>query len=372
MKTGFEGMEYFGSQPEKPKEVCLKKVAESDVYIGIFAHRYGSIPKGEERSITELEYRHAREKGIPCLIYLKDEKMPIPPDHIESDPRKKDKLSALKKELMQEHTCSFFTNPDNLAMQVVADLHKIPVEEKVLYTLEPEMILIPAGGFLMGSDPSKDKLAFPNEQPQHTLYLPDYYLAKTPVTNAQYVAFLQDTGHDHPGHWKGGTPPRGKDDHPVVGVSWHDAVAYCNWLFEVIDKPYRLPSEAEWEKGARGTDGRIYPWDSQWDARRCNSEEGGRGDTTPVEAYPEGASPYGLLDMAGNVWEWTRSLGIGGKYVYPYKADDGREGMEANGNRVVRGGSWRSPRKSARCAARFGHPPGTSENDIGFRVVVLG
>ena len=129
---------------------------------------------------------------------------------------------------------------------------------------EPEMVLIPAGEFLMGSDPSVDKDAYGDEQPQHTLHLPDYYLAKTPVTNAQYVAFVQATDHAPPRHWKSERkPPRGKENHPVVWVTWHDAVAYCDWLSKVTGEPYHLPSEAEWEKGARGSDERIYPWGNQ-------------------------------------------------------------------------------------------------------------
>ena len=160
---------------------------------------------------------------------------------------------------------------------------------------EPEMILIPAGEFLMGSDPAKDRYAAKDEQPQHTLTLPDYYLARTPVTNAQYLAFVQATGQSAPGHWAGGLPPEGKGDHPVVYVSWHDALAYCRWLAQATGKPYALPSEPEWEKGARGADGSIYPWGNQWDAARCNAEKGLLGDTTPVGAYPEGASPYGPL-----------------------------------------------------------------------------
>ncbi len=171
-------------------------------------------------------------------------------------------------------------------------------------------------------------------------------LTRTPVTNAQYAAFVQATGHGQPEHWKGGRPPGDKRRHPVVYVSWHDAVAYCRWLAEVTGKPYRLPSEAEWEKGARGSDGRIYPWGNRWDAQRCNSGEGGPGDTTPVGAYPQGASPYGLLDLAGNVWEWTRSLW--GREVsrpafgYPYDAEDGREDPGAGDEvlRVLRGGAF--------------------------------
>jgi formylglycine-generating enzyme required for sulfatase activity len=232
--------------------------------------------------------------------------------------------------------------------------------------IEPEMVLIPAGEFLMGSDPSVDKDARDNEQPQHTLYLPDYYLAKTPVTNAQYAAFVQATTyHRQPEGWEAGKPPSGKEDHPVVNVSWHDAVAYCNWLAKVTGRPYRLPSEAEWEKGARGTDGRIYPWGNEWDAKRCNTVESDKWGTTPVGAYPQGASPYGLLDMAGNVWEWTRSV----FKSYPYDPDDGREDLEAEGARVLRGGSWRLNPDRARCVGRTGYSPLHSDYYLGFRLV---
>jgi formylglycine-generating enzyme required for sulfatase activity len=232
---------------------------------------------------------------------------------------------------------------------------------------EPEMILIPAGDFLMGSDPSVDKRAQDDEQPQHTLSLPDYHLAKTPLTNAQYAAFVEATNYKQPEHWKGGKPPKGKEDHPVVWVSWHDAVAYCNWLSGVTGRPYRLPSEAQWEKGARGTDGRIYPWGNQWDAERCNSEEGGPKDTTPVGAYPQGASPYGLLDMAGNVWEWTRSI----HKSYPYDPDDGREDLEAEDPRVLRGGAFDDVARHIRCAYRSGFIPSGLSWASGFRVCVV-
>jgi formylglycine-generating enzyme required for sulfatase activity len=261
--------------------------------------------------------------------------------------------------------------------------------------LEPEMVLIPAGEFLMGSDPSVDKDARGNEQPQHTLHLPDYYLARTPVTNAQYAAFVQATSHQQPDHWEGGKPPIGKSDHPVVNVSWHDAVAYCRWLAQVTGRPYGLPSEAEWEKGARGSDGRIYPWGNQWDAERCNSREGGKkdttpvgayrftltlfprmgGDTTPVGAYPQGASPYGLLDMAGNVLEWTRSLwgedGEEPSFKYPYDPADGREDPDVLDGvwRVLRGGSWNNFRDRARCVERSRHHPDYSSYHVGFRLV---
>ena len=156
----------------------------------------------------------------------------------------------------------------------------------------------------------------------------------------------------------------------MVLVSWHDAVAYCNWLAEVTGKPYRLPSEAEWEKGARGTDGRIYPWGNHWDAKRCNTPEGGKRATTSVGHYPKGASPYDLLDMAGNVWEWTQTL----RASHPYDADDGRENLDGGGDRVFRGGSWTNLASNVHGAYRYigsqGFGPEQGGANLGFRVVL--
>jgi formylglycine-generating enzyme required for sulfatase activity len=245
-----------------------------------------------------------------------------------------------------------------------------PIVLERVQLFEPEMVLIPAGEFLMGSDPSVDKDAWDNEQPQSTLYLLDYYLAKTPVTNAQYAAFVQATDYRQPKHWEDEEPPKGEEDHPVVWITWYDAMAYCYWLAEATGKPYSLPSEAEWEKGARGSDGRIYPWGNQWDAERCNSKEGGKKDTTPVGAYPQGASPYGLLDMAGNLWEWTRSIWKG----YPYDPKDGREDLASKYYRVLRGGSFSNNERFVRCSSRrWSYPDlfGGLIGLFGFRAVVL-
>ena len=162
----------------------------------------------------------------------------------------------------------------------------------------------------------------------------------------------------------------------MVGVSWHDAMAYCRWLADLTGDPVRLPSEAEWEKGARGTDGRTYPWGDRWDTTRCNTVESGRGDTTSVRDHPTGASPYGVLDVAGNVWEWTRTL-LGTDrehpdYPYPYDRSDGREDESAGGDvfRVLRGGAYGYPAHWSRCASRdWGRPLGASEY-LGFRVCI--
>jgi formylglycine-generating enzyme required for sulfatase activity len=241
---------------------------------------------------------------------------------------------------------------------------------------EPEMILIPAGEFLMGSDPQLDKNAPDDEQPQHYHYLPDYYLAKTPVTQAQYSVFLRGTGRKAPNGWTNRIPLCGEEDHPVVNVSWYDARDYCQWLSEVTGRSYALPSEAEWEKGARGTDGRIYPWGNRWDAMNCNSKERGLMKTTPVHAYPQGVSPYGMLDMAGNVEEWTQSLwGKNWKkpdYSYPYRPTDGRENLDAGRrvSRVLRGGAFDDGYWGMRCPCRRHCNPNASVRGVGFRVVV--
>lgn len=231
----------------------------------------------------------------------------------------------------------------------------------------PEMVHIPAGEFLMGSDPKGDKDAYDDEQPQHRLPLPDYYIEKTPVTNAQYLAFVDATGQKPPSHWKDGKPPRNNEDHPVVWVTWNDATAYCEWLAEMTGEDYRLPSEAEWEKAARGMGGRIYPWGDEWDPKRCNTTDGYQGGTTPVGRYsPDGDSPYGLVDMAGNVWEWTRST----YKSYPYDSKDDRENPEG-GSLALRGGSWRSTLRNARVSSRRFSLPDDFFNSIGFRVVVV-
>ena len=197
---------------------------------------------------------------------------------------------------------------------------------------EPEWIEIPAGEFIMGSKEGRA-----NETPQHWLYLPAYRIAKVPITNAQYAIFVKETGHRVPSHWKDGQIPKGLESHPVIEVSWDDAVTYCKWLSEATGNEITLPSEAEWEKAAKGVkDNRIYPWGDKFDRLKCNTRELGIETTTSVGIFPDGASPYGVLDMSGNVYEWTRSLW--GKswrnshYDYPYKASDGREDIDKSKN----------------------------------------
>lgn len=226
---------------------------------------------------------------------------------------------------------------------------------------------IPAGEFLMGSNKKEDPNTDDDELPQHKVFLEECWICKYPVTNLQYSAFVEVTGYRCPDHWPNGLIPPGKEQHPVVYVRWDDACAFCEWVSQVTGEKVRLPSEAEWEKAARGTSGRIWPWGNQLpDKALCNFDENVRG-TTPVGEYsPQGDSPYGCADLIGNVWEWTSSL----YSSYPYRAEDGREELNVRALRILRGGSFRSNQESARCAYRYGDYPGLTL-DIGFRVALL-
>jgi formylglycine-generating enzyme required for sulfatase activity len=153
---------------------------------------------------------------------------------------------------------------------------------------------------------------------------------------------------------------------PVVGVCWYEARAYCAWLSTQIGQPHRLPTEAEWEAAARGREGRSYAWAGDFDPARCNVFETHVRGATPPGVFPGGDTPEGLVDVTGNVWEWTSSA----YRPYPYRGDDGREDAEAaDARRVVRGGSWPFNRGYARCAYRYDLHPDSRGNDLGFRVV---
>ena len=191
-----------------------------------------------------------------------------------------------------------------------------------------EMVLIAEGEFIMGSDSR-----LPDEGPQHIVNLKSFYIDVYEVTNLQYKKFNNETKRRSPTHFRNRTFPRGKADHPVTYVSWEDANAYCEWAGK------RLPTDQEWEKAARGTDGRIFPWGDEFDAEKANTPlrwqlVGSFGDTTPVGSFKEGVSPNGVYDMSGNVWEWTSSW---------YKAYPGNKvASESYGERykTLKGGSW--------------------------------
>ena len=229
------------------------------------------------------------------------------------------------------------------------------VEEKLAQALDASMVLVPAGEFLMGSDDGDQ-----DERPQRHVYLDAFEIDRYEVTNVQYRRFLLFTGHQPPHQWPeryvaflpgrdpdwhGTDYPVGEATYPVVAVNWEDAFAYCAWAGK------RLPTEAEWERAARGMDGRTYPWGDSWDPSRANVDKTGVGYTQPVGSYPAGASPYGALDMAGNAWEWVADLYD--RQYYTYASSCNPPGPESGtGERILRGGAWDSPPGHVRASYR--------------------
>ncbi len=254
----------------------------------------------------------------------------------------------------------------------------------------PDLIEVPAGPFIAGSDRAEREMGYlldeaayrhqrtrtgrwyEREASRQEKTLPAYKITRTPITNADYAVFVAATGHPAPdvdpetwaGYrlihpyartrrhaWAEGRPPEDRARHPVVLVSHDDARAYAAWLGAETGTPWRLPSEAEWEKAARGTDGRRFPWGDAWDPRRLNSHDRGPFDTLPVGSFPAGASPFGLLDAAGQVFEWTATPAGSGRFI-------------------VKGGSWDdSGCGVCRPAARHGRPAQLKHILIGFRLV---
>jgi formylglycine-generating enzyme required for sulfatase activity len=258
-----------------------------------------------------------------------------------------------------------------------------------------DFMRVPAGKFVMGNT-DDNEFQIGNEKPQHTIDLAyDYWMGKFILTNRQFADFIKDTKYETTADKEGGHYPKeskfvkgvnwahptdpkekweDKADHPVVQVSWDDAMAYCKWFNETFkselgDLLLRLPTEAEWEKAARGAYGNEWPWGNEFDLKKCNSFEGKKGGTTSVGAYSSlgGDSPYGCADMVGNVWEWTYSL-----YAkYPYDANDGREDEASRNRRVMRGGSFNYYRYNARCAYRGNDLPDNRNYYSGVRLCVL-
>ena len=255
-----------------------------------------------------------------------------------------------------------------------------------------EMVLVPEGPFVMGA--KSEESGETDEQPVHVVYLDPFYIDRYEVTNAQFQAFAEATSHiatrEMEGisvvnlgsgewlaidgaSWRAPLGP-GSDlterlDHPVVHVSWADAQTYCDWT------GLRLPTEAEWEKAARGTDGRTYPWGESVDTFKANCGEGySVGDdsdgyllTSPVGHYPEGGSVYGSYDMIGNVWEWVEDW-YDADY-YSRSPSDNPEGPARGERRVMRGGSWGDPVGWARASLRGEEDPMNPNNNMGFRCI---
>jgi len=213
------------------------------------------------------------------------------------------------------------------------------------------MVYIPEGEFLMGADGEE-----PDQAPAHLIWVDGFFIDSTEVTNADYRKFVEATGHPEPPYWN--DERFNGPNQPVVGVSWFDAAAYAEWAGK------RLPTEAEWEKAARGIDGRKYPWGDMLEEKLLNFNDD-LGRPADVGSYPEGRSPYGVLDMAGNVWEWVNDWYVADYYSKsPYRNP---VGPGSGLYKVLRGGSWYSNQYFVRCTFRDYSDPDFRANDIGFR-----
>lgn len=231
--------------------------------------------------------------------------------------------------------------------------------------------------------------------PRHQVEINAFAIGKYPVTNAEFAEFIAARGYETETYWtamgwKWQQGRLGQDAQPafwreprlnqarcpVVGVSWYEAVAFCSWLGSLENSACRLPTEVEWEYAARGAgSARDFPWGEKFERGRANTAEAGFGGTTPVSHFPAGTSPFGVWDMAGNVFEWTLSKWGGNwqelVFGYPYRADDGREDVQGSGARVMRGGSWFNGYQEALCAYRSRYLAGSRGSNIGFRVVKI-
>ena len=252
-------------------------------------------------------------------------------------------------------------NGDQLILHLVPDLFTT-------------LIRIPDGEFLMGSDSKRDPEARADEQPQHRVHLSDYFIAQSPITNYQYQIFKDATEPRKLGETTRWQCPPGKEKHPVVNISWDEATAFCMWLSQETGVIFRLPTEAEWEKAARGPStgsgaGRIFPWGDVWETNRANIGDAHVG-TTPVGQFsPEGDSLYGIVDMSGNVWEWCADRYGENEYKSRKKVIRNPYGPEEGEGVVVRGGAFDKSVKHARCANRNWYYPFNRRRDVGFRLV---
>jgi formylglycine-generating enzyme required for sulfatase activity len=228
---------------------------------------------------------------------------------------------------------------------------------------------VPAGQFLMGAQPSRDPEATPPEQPQHSVHVSEYFIGRYPVTVAQFRAFARAANYALP-H----ALPADQEALPVTRVAWDDAVAFCGWLKKLTGRAFRLPTEAEWEKAARGTDGRLYPWGNELDPARANARPNPAAPArpTPVGQYsPAGDSPYGVADLCGNVWEWCADWFDGKTYSRRQGlAVRDPQGPATGPGYVARGGAFDTGPHQLRASHRNWFFPDERRANLGFRIVV--
>ena len=257
---------------------------------------------------------------------------------------------------------------ENIQIDEVPVVEVAPEPTPAVVQIPEGMVYVPAGEFIMGSDPDVDPMTDAlDELPQHKVFLDAYFIDKYEVSNTDYTKFIEATGHRNSIFWD--NPKFNHPDQPVVGVTWGDAAAYAEWVGK------RLPTEAEWEKAARGTDGRIWPWGNEFDPTKCNFDDEGKFDghldgfamAAPVKSFEQGASPYGALNMVGNVAEWVADW-FEAEYYFVSPAENPKgpptSGM---GKKSWRGASWFAGSEQMRCAFREYDDIVASGQILGFR-----
>ncbi|MCP4594199.1 MAG: formylglycine-generating enzyme family protein, partial [bacterium] len=244
--------------------------------------------------------------------------------------------------------------------------HPDPGEPFMEPVTDERLLWIPGGRFPMGGERHDP------ERPIHWVRISRFWLAETPVTNRQYAVFLKQTGHEEPEFWR--NRRFSASEQPVVGVSWLDAVAYCRWLSETSEMKFVLPTEAQWEFAARGTDGREYPWGNEEpdSSRACFGLDGEKGQPAPVGSFPAGRGPFGVLDQAGNVWEWCLDAWDVAAYRKRLVEEvvDPCGGGKEDATRAIRGGGWYFKVAVLRAAYRGNSPAAYRDRGFGFRIAV--
>lgn len=258
---------------------------------------------------------------------------------------------------------------ENIQIDEVPVVEEVAPEPIPAAVQVPEgMVYVPAGEFIMGSDPDVDPMTDAlDELPQHKVFLDAYFIDKHEVSNADYTKFVEATGHRNSIFWD--NPKFNHPDQPVVGVTWGDATAYAEWGGK------RLPTEAEWEKAARGTDGRIWPWGNEFDPTKCNFDDEGKFDghldgfamAAPVKSFEQGASPYGALNMVGNVAEWVADWFEAEYYAISPAENPKGPPTSGMGKKSWRGASWFAGSEQMRCAFREYDDIVASGQILGFR-----
>lgn len=354
MAFQFDPVTKINPDLDKMLEAIIIKATQGDV-----KDRYNNA----KEMMEQLKIAADRvEKGINTPIVLeskplKTEKVVIEED-IQEKVEEEIKIEIPEIQVQPEEKSIFdIAKEAKKARKLKKDKKEKAVSITVRKSTTP-MVLVPAGYFWMGGseceyDPAKKDKCETNRKDQHRVYLKDFYIDITPVTNEQYKIFVEEKGYKSEGNWEKNFKP-GKEDHPVVNITWFDASRYAEWAGK------RLPTEAEWEKAARSSDGRLWPWGNIWDENKLNSKEKGPQKTTPVKQYPRGESPYGVMDTAGNVWEWTSDWYVPYPYEGPYL---GKEGDK----KTARGGSYKEGKDKCNCYSRTWGFPENKSSFRGFR-----